>query len=71
MRKAVIKYAVLSLLGIVLFNLCSKLALNERGYYAIGGEVFMLLLPFFYYIITSTAREVYRDCKNMWEEMKK
>ena len=46
--KTLIKYAVLTLIGILLFQIGAAQALAFRGYHAIGGEVFFLFIPVFY-----------------------
>lgn len=45
----VAKYAALTVAGVLLFRAGAAYALTERGYKAIGGEVFALFLPVFYY----------------------
>lgn len=41
----VAKYAALTVAGVLLFRAGAAYALTERGYKAIGGEVFALFLP--------------------------
>ena len=48
----VAKYAVLTLAGIMLFQAGQARALIDCGYAAIGGEVFTLFLPAYYFIIS-------------------
>ena len=50
-KKVPVKWIVLSVLGIVLFMLAHKLAIVERSYNAMGGEMFMLLIPFFVWVV--------------------
>lgn len=49
-KKVPVKWIVLSVLGIVLFMLAHKLATVERSCNAMGGEMFMLLIPFFVWV---------------------
>ena len=49
-KKVPVKWIALSILGIALFLLAHKLATVERSYNAMGGEMFMLLIPFFVWI---------------------
>lgn len=49
-KKVPVKWIALSVLGIVLFLLAHKLATVERSYNAMGGEMFMLLIPFFVWV---------------------
>ena len=61
-RLAVIaKYAALTLAGIMLFRAGQARAMTERGYAAVGGEVFALFLPAYYFIISKLARDVIAD----------
>lgn len=46
---AIVKYAALTIAGIMLFREGAARALAYRGYFAVGGEVFALFLPVFYY----------------------
>ena len=62
----VAKYAALT----VLFRAGAAYALTERGYKAIGGEVFALFLPVFYYTISATARDYIKEIKSIFREEK-
>lgn len=64
--KAIVKYVVLTVCGIILFHAGSVLAYAERGYKALGGEMFLLLLPLFYYLVST----MYHDVKKMIKEIK-
>lgn len=48
---AVVKYPALTLAGVLLFRAGQAHALAERGYEALGGEVFALFLPGFYWMV--------------------
>ena len=56
--QAILKYLFLSILGAALYVAGAKIAYEERGYFAVGGEVFALFLPAFYYIVSSMIRDV-------------
>lgn len=58
------KYATLSIGGILLYLFVAKYALAERGYFAVGGEVFFLLLPVLYYTVTTIIRDSIHDIKD-------
>lgn len=45
----IVKYAALTIAGIMLFREGAARALAYRGYFAVGGEVFALFLPIFYH----------------------
>lgn len=61
--RPVLKYLALTLLGFMLFMMAAKQARIDRGYSAIGGEVFFLFLPVFYYLISKTVRDWLDDLK--------
>ena len=54
----IVKYAILIVAGVWLYLLGSEYGYQHRGYSALGGEFLALLLPFFYWAISSTVREV-------------
>ena len=63
--KAVVKYAILTMCGFLLFRAGQAAAFEQRGYIAYGGECFFLTLPLFYYLISTTAREIAVEIKNL------
>lgn len=56
-RAKVIEFVIIMAVSLVLFNLASIEAYNERGYKAYGGEYFLLLLPVFYYLTKATVKD--------------
>ena len=62
-EKVSIKWIALSILGIVLFMLAHKLATVERSYNAMGGEMFMLLIPFFVWV-AQDFKKFFKEDKN-------
>ena len=56
-------YIVLTLLGVWLYRLGADYAYQQRGYFAVGGEVFALTLPYFYWTITRTLKDFVADKK--------
>jgi len=54
----VVKYAALTLAGILLFRTGQAQAIVERGYEALGGEVFALFLPLFYWMMSRIIRDI-------------
>lgn len=78
--RTALKYIGLTIAGAVLFGVGSVYAYAERGYWAIGGEVFSLFTPLIYWMILQTIRDVFNlfvnepeleaDCrkgrKNIW-----
>lgn len=65
---AVGKYAALTLVGFLLFRAGQAHALAERGYEALGGEVFALFLPVLYWMVTRVIRDTLdaRGGKGTW-----
>lgn len=61
--RPIVKYAVLTAVGILLFRVGAAIALAERGYSAIGGEVFALFIPVFYWIFAKMIRDFIEDLK--------
>ena len=62
----VAKYLLLSVVSVSLYITAAKYALAERGYFAVGGEAFLLLLPVFYYLISTMIHDAvaeYRKSK--------
>lgn len=55
---AVVKYAALTLVGVLLFRAGQAHALIERGYEALGGEVFALFLPVLYWMVARIVRDI-------------
>lgn len=64
----VVKYAALTLVGVLLFRAGQAHALAERGYEALGGEFFALFLPVFYWMVTRVVRDTLdaRGGKGTW-----
>jgi len=68
---AIAKYAALTLLGVLLFRAGSVKAFADRGYQAIGGEVFALFIPVFYWMFSRVIRDFMDDMKKAWRERKR
>ena len=64
-RRAKVSRATIALYvaGIMLFRAGAAVAYAERGYNAVGGEVFALFLPAFYYIISQAVGDIVADMK--------
>ena len=60
-RATIALYASLTVAGIMLFRAGAAVAYAERGYNAVGGEVFALFLPAFYYIISQAVGDIVAD----------
>lgn len=59
----IVKYAILTLLGIWLYRLGADYAYAQRGYFAVGGEVLALMLPYFYWAASRTVKDFVADVK--------
>ena len=64
-KKVILKWFFVFVLSAVAFVGLHKLATIERGYNAIGGEIFMFLIPFFVWI----APEIKKTIKEIKDEL--
>ena len=64
-KKVILKSSFVFVLSAVAFVGLNKLATVERGYNAIGGEMFMFLIPFFVWI----APEIKKSIKEIKDEL--
>ena len=64
-KKMILKWAFVFVLSAVAFVGLHKLATAERGYNAIGGELFMFLIPFFVWV----APEIKKSIKEIKDEL--
>lgn len=64
----VVKYVFLTACGLILYRAGAACALAERGYIAVGGEVFFLLLPLFYSLFSILIRDTIREVKDFCSE---
>ena len=64
-KKVILKWFFVFILSVVAFAGLHKLATAERGYNAIGGEMFMFLMPFFVWI----AHEIKKSIKEFKDEL--
>ncbi|MFQ8807514.1 MAG: hypothetical protein ACLR8M_00855 [Oscillospiraceae bacterium] len=62
-RATIALYATLTVAGILLFRAGAAVAYMERGYNAVGGEVFALFLPAFYYTFSHVIGDIAADMK--------
>lgn len=53
---------ILAVIGVAvmfgIYGIAHSLATAERGYEAIGGEMFVLAIPFYIYAIRKTAKDM-------------
>lgn len=57
-KREMLKYAVLTAAGIILFATGARAAYIDRGRFAVGGEFLILLLPAYYKFLAQTAKEI-------------
>ena len=62
-RKSIITAVIVTIATIMAFILAHNAATVERGYKAIGGEVFALLLPFLFFTAKKNAKETKKALK--------
>lgn len=65
MRK---RYIALIILGIILTEMAHKIATAQRGYDAIGGEIFMLPLLLFMGLAVDEGKVMIDEIKEIFEE---
>ena len=63
--KFIIKWADVLLASVMFYNICHYVATLDRGYEAIGGEMFMFLIPFFVWV----APEIKKSIKEIKDEL--
>lgn len=59
-KKKVLKWVLIFFVSVIAFAIAHKLATVERSYNAMGGEMFMLLIPFFVWYV--------QDCVKFFKE---
>ena len=64
-KKVILKWFFVFVFSAVAFAGLHKLATVERGYNAIGGEMFMFLIPFFVWV----APEIKKSIKEIKDEL--
>ena len=62
-KKVILKWSFVVVLSVGAFVGLNKLATVERGYNAIGGEMFMFLIPFFVWIAPEIKKSI-KEIKN-------
>lgn len=70
MVKKAIKYAILTVCGVVLFIVGNGAANAERHAASVGGEAFFLILPLMWWIVERTVKDLLAEYKRMWLEIK-
>lgn len=54
---AIVKWTAITVCGILLFKWGQAAAYAQRGYQAIGGEIFLLFLPLFWKLVEATIKD--------------
>lgn len=62
--KFVIKWSVVLLASVMFYKVCHYIVTLDRGYEAIGGEIFMLMIPFFVWIAPEIKKSI-KEIKNV------
>lgn len=60
-------YIALAGIGVALFRWGHDYATQERGYNAIGGEMFFLLLPLFWWMFSQCLKDTIRTIFEVWD----
>lgn len=62
--KGLLKWFILIIGTLLLFMAGSRQAFHQRGYEAIGGEVFILLIPAVYQIVSQMVKDLKEEIIN-------
>ncbi len=65
-----IKYAVITVSGILLFIAMNRAANAERIADSVGGEGLLLFLPVMWWLTERTIKDLVGEWKRMWQEEK-
>lgn len=68
--KKVIKYAIITVCGVILFITINRAANAERPAASVGGEAFFPILPLMWWIVERTVKDLLAEYKRMWLEIK-
>ncbi len=68
--RTAIKYAVITLSGILLFITMNRAANAERIADSVGGEGLFLFLPVMWWLTERTIKDLFGGWKRMWREAK-
>lgn len=69
-RRAVIKWLAIVIVAVVAYQIAHKAGTAERGYEAVGGEIFIPLLVIFAKPILKTITEPFKVIKEILGEVK-
>ena len=64
MSKKIIFAGACTLLLLALLKVISELALAERGYYAFGSEICVLIIAFSWWVVAKTINDIRRRSNN-------
>ena len=56
--KFIIKWVVVLLASVMFYKVCHYVATFDRGYEAIGGEIFMFLIPYFVWVAPEIKKSI-------------
>lgn len=65
MKKTILKYLYITIIGLGLYCLTSDMATAQRGYQAVGGEAVFLLLPLLWGLVERIATDWVREIKEI------
>ena len=70
MVKKIIKYALITACGVILFVVLNQASNAERPAPSVGGEIFFLILPVMWWLIEKAIKDIWGEFKRMWREIK-
>lgn len=68
MLKKVIKYAIITICGMILFLVLNQVANKERVVASIGGEGVFIILPLIWWVVERTFKDLINELKRSLTE---
>lgn len=68
MLKKVIKYAIITICGVILFFVLNQAANKERVVSSIGGEGVFIILPLIWWVVERTFKDLINELKRSLTE---
>ena len=69
MAKKIIKYAIITVCGVILFIVVNQASNAERPAPSVGGEIFFLILPVMWWLTEKAIKDIRDEFKRMWREI--
>lgn len=70
MLKKIIKYAIITICGVILFLVLNQAANKERVVASVGGEGVFIILPLIWWVVERTFKDLINELKRSLTETK-